>query len=302
MDSKDRVNFPPDPNPEPLRFKLPAGACDVHFHVFGPPHRFPFVEERLYTPPAAPLEHYMAIADHLGIQRGVFVHPSVHGNDLGVTRDALARAPDRFRGMVRADPNRSRDEYRSLDDIGVRGLRFNFIEEHGGAFDPAHFRAICEEAARVNWCVCIHAPGETLAELSSLLRACPAPVLIDHMGRVDGRKGIGQPAFQSILQLMDEPRIWIKVSGADRMMSRGSTFEQVVPFARALVARAPDRVVWGTDWPHSMVFAPNAMPNDGALVNMLLDLVPDEAQRNRVLVDNPARLFRFGAGISEAAS
>jgi predicted TIM-barrel fold metal-dependent hydrolase len=293
MESKDRVNFPPDPNPNPLKFKPPAGACDVHFHIFGPPHVFPFVESRRYTPPAAPLEHYIAVMDYLGIERGVMVHPSVHGDDLAVTYDTLRRAPDRFRGMIRANPRMSADDYAALERIGVRGLRVNFIEEHGGIFDAAEFQAISTQAARANWCVCVHADGNTLAEHADALRACPAPVLIDHMGRVDGRRGINQPEFQTILQLMDEPHMWIKISGADRMMSRGSTFEQVVPFAHALVARAPDRVVWGTDWPHSMVFKPNAMPNDGDLVNMLLELVPDGAQRIRVLVDNPAKLFRF---------
>ena len=293
MDSKDRVNFPPDPNPHPLKFTLPAGACDVHFHVFGPPHIISYSENRRYTPPAAPLEHYIALMDQLGIDRGVMVHPSVHADDLAVTYDTLRRASDRLRGMIRSDPKMTPADYTDLDRIGVRGLRFNFIEEHGGVFNRAEFAAIGQLAATANWCVCVHADGSTLAEYAEELRVCPAPVLIDHMGRVDGRKGIEQPAFQTILQLMDEPNLWIKISGADRMMSRGSTFEQVVPFARSLVARAPDRVVWGTDWPHSMIFKPNAMPNDGDLVNMLLELVPDEAQRKHVLVDNAARLFRF---------
>jgi predicted TIM-barrel fold metal-dependent hydrolase len=293
MHNKDRVNFPPDPNPNPLKFKLPAGSCDVHFHVFGPPHLLPYSDERRYTPPAAPLGHYLALMDHLGLDRAIMVHPSVHAGDLAVTYDTLKRAGDRLRGMIRADPKMTSEDYAELDKIGVRGLRFNFIEEHGGVFNVEEFESVCNHAARANWCVCVHADGATLADHANALRACPAPVVIDHMGRVDGKLGIDQPAFQTILQLMNESNIWIKISGADRMMSRGSSFDDVVPFAHELVARAPDRVVWGTDWPHSMVFNHNAMPNDGDLVNMLLELVPDETQRNRVLVDNAARLFRF---------
>lgn len=293
MEDKLRVNLPPDPNPKPLKFKLPPGSWDTHFHLYGPPHRFPYVEDRRYTPPAAPLEHYIALADMLGIERGVLVHPMVHGFENWVTLDALKRTDGRLRGMIRANPLLDETDMKRLHEVGVRGVRFNLVEETGGSFDEAGFHIVAARCARLGWSVCLHIPGDKIREIAELLRRAPVNIIFDHFGRVDARKGVNQPDFRTLLHLMEEKNMWCKISGVDRLMQRGARYEDAPPLAEALIARAPDRIIWGTDWPHSSVYQPGKMANDGDLVNALLDLVPDEAQRKKVLVDNPARLFDF---------
>jgi predicted TIM-barrel fold metal-dependent hydrolase len=293
VDSKLRVNFPPDPNPRPLKLHPPAGTCDTHFHVFGPPHRFPFIEERLYTPPAAPIEHWLQIADKVGIERGILVQPNVHGFITDVTVDAIERSDGRLRGMIRADPNLTSDDVRRLHARGVRGIRFNFARHLRGKFDPAHFEKLVATVASQGWAVDLHIDPELIVERAETIRRAPANIVIDHFGRVDGTKGVDQLGFKTLLDLFGEKHVWIKISGADRLMARGCRYEEIVPLARALIAKAPDRVIWGTDWPHSNIFEPGKTPNDGDLMNMMLDFAPDEATRNGVLADNPARLFGF---------
>lgn len=293
MDRKSRVNFPPDPNPNPLRFQPPPGTCDTHFHVYGPPHVFPFVEERLYTPPAAPIEHWLLVSQAVGIERGILVQPNVHGYVTDVTIDAIEKADGRLRGMIRADPDLTPEAAKALHDKGVRGIRFNFARHLNGAVDRARYERIVHVVAPLGWVVDLHIDADLMVENAEMISWTPAPVLIDHFGRIDGTRGTDQPAYRTLYDLLGESHIWVKVSGADRLMANGATYEQVVPLARAVIARAPDRVVWGTDWPHSNVYEPGKTPNDGDLMNMLLDFAPDEAQRTKVLAENPAKLFGF---------
>ncbi|MDA1325186.1 MAG: amidohydrolase family protein [Proteobacteria bacterium] len=293
MDTKLRVNFPPDPNPKPLRFRPPAGTCDTHFHVYGPPHAFPFVEERLYTPPAAPIEHWLLVSLAVGIERGILVQPNVHGFNTDVTVDAIEKSEGRLRGMIRADPNLTQEAAKALHGRGVRGIRFNFARHLGGAMDWVRYERIVGVVASLGWVVDLHIDADLLADNAEMIRSTPAPVLIDHFGRIDGTLGTDQPGYRTLYDLLGEKHVWVKISGADRLMARGASYEQVVPLARALIDRAPDRVVWGTDWPHSNVYQPGRVPNDGDLMNMMLDIAPDEAQRNKVLADNPAKLFGF---------
>lgn len=293
MADKNRVILPPDPNPNPLKFALPPLACDTHFHVYGPPHRFPYVDDRHYTPPAAPIEHYFGLMKHLGLGRAVLVHPAVHGNENWATLDALRRSDGRLRGMVRSTTSLDDVDLASLHAAGVRGIRFNLVEELGGAFDKAVFdRAVARVAPR-GWAVCLHVPGDRIPAMAEHLRRAPVNIIFDHFGRVDGREGVDGENFRVLLDLMGEKNMWCKISGADRLRQRGSPYGNIPPMARALIDRAPDRVIWGTDWPHSNVVEHGRMANDGDLVNMLLDFAPDAAARNRVLVDNPARLFDF---------
>ncbi len=293
MTDKNRVILPPDPNPNALKFKLPALTCDTHFHIYGPPHRFPFVDERKYTPPAAPIEHYWALMKHLGIERGVLVHPAVHGADNFVTLDALRRSEGRLRGMVRASAALEDFDLKQLHEAGVRGVRFALVEEANGTFDKAEFDLIVNRVAKFGWPVCLHVDGDRIAPIADHLRRAPVNIIFDHFARVDARKGVAGEEFRVLLDLMGEKNIWCKISGIDRLMQRGAHYEDAAPLARALVARAPDRITWGLDWPHSNVFKLGRMANDGDLVNALLDLVPDESARHKVLVDNPARLFDF---------
>lgn len=293
MDPKLRVNLPPDPNPRPVRFTPPKGMCDTHFHVYGPPHAFPYVDNRLYTPPAAPIEHYLSLAGALGIERGILVHPNVHGYDNAVTFDAISKAGGRLKGMIRARGEMREDELRALDAQGICAIRFNFARHLMGKFDENDFRALTELAGSLGWVVDLHIDADLIVEHSELIRSVPAPIVIDHFGRVDATKGPEDEQFEALLRLFETGNVWVKISGADRLMARGASYDQVVVLARALIAQAPDRIVWGTDWPHSFVFQHGHMPNDGDLANMLLDFAPDPNLRNRILADNPARLFGF---------
>jgi len=293
MDVKLRVNLPPDPNPRKPSFKPPPGTCDTHFHVFGPPHLFPFVEERIYTPPAAPIEHFLMMAEIVGIERGVLVVPNVHGFDNSVLLHAFELSDGRLRGMIRANPALSEAELRALHQKGVRGIRFNFVAALRGKFDEERFRTIVRRVAPLGWPIDLHIDAGLIVENAELIRWVPAPVIIDHFGRIDPAAGLEQQPFRVLLDLLGESNVWVKISGADRFVERGARYEDMIPYARALIDRAPDRIIWGTDWPHSNIFKPGHTPNDGALMDLMLDFAPDETVRNRILADNPANLFDF---------
>jgi predicted TIM-barrel fold metal-dependent hydrolase len=293
MDSRLRVNYPPDPNPRKPKFKAPPKTCDTHFHVYGPPHLYPYVDKRRYTPPAAPLEHYLAMAAILGIERGVLVHPNVHGFENRMTLDSIARSDGRLRGMIRANPDLGPADLKSLHAAGVRGVRFNLVKTLGGAFDRKGFETIVSRLAPLGWPVCLHIDAELLEPSADMIRRVPLPVIIDHFGRCDARDGIDHPHFRTLLDLIGEANVHVKIACADRQITRGATLAQVADLAHALIARAPERIVWGTDWPHSMVFEPGKMPNDGDLMDMVPVFAPDEAVRNRILVETPAKLFDF---------
>lgn len=293
MERKFRVNLPPDPNPRRPRFTPPKGTCDTHFHVFGPPHLFPFVEQRIYTPPAAPIEHFLMMADIVGIERGILVVPNVHGFDHAMLFDALEKADGRLRGMIRANPALSQADFRALHGRGVRGIRFNAVAELRGGFDTANFQAIIGRVESLGWPVDLHIDPELLVEHADLFRRVQTPLVIDHFGRIDPAAGLEQPAFKVLLDLLGEGNVWVKISGADRFVERGAQYQDMVPYARALIARAPERIIWGTDWPHSNIFEPGYTPNDGMLMDLMADFAPDEATRDRILSDNPARLFWF---------
>ncbi|MDX1485362.1 MAG: amidohydrolase family protein [Alphaproteobacteria bacterium] len=287
------VNYPPDPNPRPPKFVPPAGTCDTHFHVYGPPHLYPYVEDRRSTPPAAPIEHYLAMAGVLGIARGVLVQPNVHGFETDVVIDGIAKGEGRLRGVINANPAFTAAEIKRLHAGGVRGIRLNLTHAHGRAFDEDAFSRQIAKIADFAWSVDLHTDLDTVVAHADVLARAPLPVVIDHFARCDGASGTDDPGFRAVLDLCAGGNVWMKIGGADRLMSRGARFEDITAMARALIARAPDRVIWGTDWPHSAVFAPGQMPNDGDLLDMMLDYAPDEATRNRVLVDNPAALYGF---------
>ena len=293
MDPKLRVTLPPDPNPRKPRFTPPAGTCDTHFHVFGPPHLFPYVESRRYTPPAAPIEHFLGMAAVVGIARGIMVQPQVHCWDSASTLDAIAKGEGRLRGMIHANPDFTEADHRKLHQGGVRGVRFNCVERNGGGFDERRLNQVVGRVQALGWPVDLHIEADFLERHAELVRRIPLPVIIDHFGNVSARTGKTGPAFKILMDLMGEGHVWLKISGADRLMSRGGRYEEIVPLARDLIARAPERIIWGTDWPHSNIFKHGEMPNDGDLMSMMLDFAPDETVRRKILVDNPARLFGF---------
>jgi 2-pyrone-4,6-dicarboxylate lactonase len=291
--------YPPDPNTKKPAVTLPPDACDTHFHVFGPPERFGFVSTHEYTPPAAPLEHYLKMIAVLGIQRAVVVQPSVHGLENSASLDAVKHSAGKFRGVARMDDKTPQGELRRLHEGGIRGVRFNLLERPRGNVKPAVLDRCVEKIADLGWSVDLHIDMKNLIEHEKRIRAMPVPVVIDHIARVKPAQGLNQPGFQLLLELTQLGHVWVKVSGADKICATtvhsyyGLPFVEVTPFARAVIAAAPNRVIWGTDWPHSNNFAPGHTPNDGDLVDLLAEFAPDEQMRKKILVDNPAALYGF---------
>jgi predicted TIM-barrel fold metal-dependent hydrolase len=234
------------------------------------------------------------LAERLGISRAVCVHPNVHGPDNAVTLDALQRSNGRFLGIIKAAERLSLAELREMDAAGVRGVRFAFNAQHGGELDAALLDRFATWAEELRWCIDFHMAPEDLEPLAPRLSKIAAPLVIDHFARVDPAKGLAQRPFRVLLDLVAQDHVWVKLSGADRISHAGPPYGDVIPFARALIAAAPTRVVWGTDWPHSGYFDSNRMPRDAALADRVFDFAPLEEDRIRLLVDNPSALFERG--------
>jgi 2-pyrone-4,6-dicarboxylate lactonase len=276
-------------NPKKPAIALPPGACDAHCHVFGPQARFPFAPERTYTPVDAPKEKLFALYHHLGIERAVIVQASCHGTDNAAMLDAIAAGEGRYRGIAMVRQNVSDEELKRLDEGGVRGVRFNFVSHLGKGADLDAVRSITARIADLGWHAVIHFDAARLKELAPVLKALPVTMVIDHMGRVDASQGLEQEPFRLLRELMADERFWVKVCGAERISRAGPPFRDAVPFARTLVEEFPDRVLWGTDWPHPNIRT--HMPDDGHLVDLIAEMAPDDTARRKLLVDNPTRLY-----------
>jgi 2-pyrone-4,6-dicarboxylate lactonase len=292
MRTPERTIPPPHPDPHPPRvFTPPPNACDAHCHIFGPAARFPYSPDRSYTPPDAGIEDFQRLQGRLGLSRAVFVQASCHGTDNRAMVDALWRGAGRYAGVAMIDETFTDAELAELHAAGVRATRFNFVAHLGGAPDLNRFWRIVDRVAPLGWHVVLHFDADGLPAHAELLDGMPCPYVIDHMARVDATAGIDQPPFQALLELLGDERCWVKISGAERLTADGAPpYGDVVPFALALIAAAPDRVLWGTDWPHPNV---QQMPDDGDLVDLLADFAPDETTRHRILVENPERLYDF---------
>jgi predicted TIM-barrel fold metal-dependent hydrolase len=286
------------PPREPTRPKIPPPpqACDTHAHVFGPAALFPYADDRSYTPPDAPLEKYLRMLDTVGFARGVLVQGSAHGRDNAAMLDALARHPDRLRGVAVADADVSPAELRRWHAGGVRGLRFNHFFRGGslhyrGGVPLDAAKVLAPVMAELGWHLQLWIDVKDLPETIPVLKAIGRPVVIDHMGRTDAGAGTATPAFQSLLRLVGDGGCWVKVSGAHRLSQRAPDYPDAHPFHEALVRANPDRLVWGSDWPHPRI--EGEMPDAGRLFELFQQWTPDEATRRRILVDNPARLYGF---------
>lgn len=278
----------PDPNPIKPSLALPAGACDAHCHVFGPGDRFPYHPDRAYTPPDAPKEALKKLHDFLGIERAVIVHASCHGVYMDATLDAIAWSNGKYRGTSVVSPDISDGELQRYHDRGIRAVRFNFVRHLESVPDPDTVKRMAERIKPMGWHLVVHLDAQDIGQLSRLLLGLPVPFVIDHMGRVKSDLGLAQPAFQQLLDLMKHEQAWVKVTGPERVSTSGPPFTDAIPFARALIEAAPDRVLWGTDFPHPNV---RHMPNDGHLVNLLGMMAPDPDTLEKIVVDNPTRLY-----------
>jgi predicted TIM-barrel fold metal-dependent hydrolase len=286
--------LPPDPNPVKPTHALPALACDAHCHVFGPAERFPYAEDRSYTPPDAPLESLVALHDHLGLARGVIVQASCHGTDNTAMLDAIARGNGRYRGVAIVDADVTDNTLKALNDAGVRGVRFNFVAHLGGAPDLNVFDRVLRRIEALGWHVVLHLDAQDIVKYADLIGRIRVPFVIDHMGRVRAEAGLEQEPFRQLLELMRNPLAWVKVCGSERVSAGKRPFDDAIPFARALVHAAPDRVMWGTDWPHPNIS--KDMPNDGELVDLLFRICDDPVLIHKIMVENPERLYDFSTG------
>jgi 2-pyrone-4,6-dicarboxylate lactonase len=281
----------PDSNPKTPAFRLPPHACDAHTHIFGPADRYPYAPERSYTPPDAPLSAFQALHAKLGIGRAVIVNATVHGTDNRVALDAIAVSGGRYRAVANIDGSITEQGLSALHNGGCRGCRFNFVRHLGGMPDMGVFHRIVQMIAPLDWHVDLHFDAVDLPDFADMLAKLPVRYTIDHMARVKAADGLGQRPFRTLLELLRrDEKCWVKLSGFERVSSSGPPFHDAIPFARMLAETAPDRVIWGTDWPHPNV---KVMPNDGELVDLIPLFAPEAELQRKILVDNPARLFDF---------
>jgi 2-pyrone-4,6-dicarboxylate lactonase len=272
---------------------LPEGACNAHCHVFGPRDRFPYAPDATFIPETdAPKQALYALNDSFGLQRCVVVQSSCHGFDNSATEDAIATRPRDYRGIALLPTDVADAELRRLDAAGFRGVRFNFMAHLGAATPLDEILALARRLAPLNWHLQVHGDPAIVTAVVQTLAAGPVPVVIDHIGRLDASAGMHQPLFQAFCRLLDNPKVWMKVSGMDRISKRGPPYEDAQPFARHLVESFGDRVLWGNDWPHPNHAGP--IPDDAQLVQLIAPIAPTAAQQQALLVDNPARLYRFG--------
>jgi 2-pyrone-4,6-dicarboxylate lactonase len=283
--------LPFHPNPSKPRFKLPPGAVDAHCHVFGPEAKFPFAPERKYTPCDASKEQLFALRDHLGFDKNVIVQSTCHGNDNRAMLDALVNSSGRARGVASVGRDVTDAELKAMHAAGVRGTRFNFVKRLVDVTPREVLIEIANRIAPLGWHVVVYFEAQDLPEFWDFFTTLPTTVVVDHMGRPDVSKPVDGPEFELFIKLLREhPNIWSKVSCPERLSKVGPDgYDDVVPFARRIVETFPDRVLWGTDWPH-----PNMtthMPDDGKLVDYVPKIATTLELQRKLLVDNPMRLY-----------
>ncbi|MFM8556059.1 MAG: amidohydrolase family protein [Betaproteobacteria bacterium] len=279
------------PNPSRPAFRVPAGAVDAHCHVFGPAAQFPFAPERKYTPCDASKDQLFALRDFLGFERNVIVQATCHGTDNRALVDALQHSGGRARGVATVSRDITDAELRAMHEAGVRGTRFNFVRRLVDFTPREVLTDIAHRIAPLGWHVVIYFEAQDLPELWDFFTALPTTVVVDHMGRPDVSKPVDGPEFALFMRMLAEhPNIWSKVSCPERLSKSGPPrYDDVVPFARRIVETFPDRVLWGTDWPHPNM--KSHMPDDGLLVDYVQRIAVTPELQRKLLVDNPMRLY-----------
>jgi len=281
----------PDPNTKTPKFKVPAGTVDTHTHIFGPAATYTFSPKRPYSPPDAPLAMFRSLHQTIGVERAVIVNATVHGFDNRVVTDAIAQSDGRYKGVANINNAMSDDELAALGKAGICACRFAFLKRLGGVGDMKLFRTLVDRVAAIGWHVDIYLEAGTIGEFVPVLKALPVTYVIDHMGTISAAKGVDDAEFKALLDLQSsDEKCWVKITGLERASASGPPFHDAVPFAQKLIDNAPDRVIWGTDWPHPNV---KVMPNDGDLVDLIPLYAPDAAIQRKLLVTNPERLFKF---------
>ena len=285
-------------DPAKPSFKLPPGSVDAHCHVFGPGDIFPYAPERKYTPCDASKEQLFALRGHLGFDKNVIVQATCHGSDNRALVDALKASNNRARGVATVNRNVTDAELQDMHAAGVRGTRFNFVKRLADFTPREVLLEIANRIAPLGWHVVVYFEATDLPELYDFFTALPTTVVVDHMGRPDVTKPVDGPEFELFMKMMREhPNIWSKVSCPERLSVSGRkalngeqhAYQDVVPFAKKLVETFPDRVLWGTDWPHPNL--KDHMPDDGLLVDFIPQIATTPELQKKLLVDNPTRLY-----------
>jgi predicted TIM-barrel fold metal-dependent hydrolase len=287
-----------------VSFAVPAGACDCHVHVFGRAVRFPFAARRGYTPPPASAKELLALQEALHLSRVVIVQPSVYGSDNSCTLDGMRRLGPRARGVAVIDEATSNDALDAMHRAGIRGVRVNLAT--AGESDPSQARrnlaAAVARVAPLGWHVQVYTELSVIAALQDDLPGLGVPIVFDHFGGAQAAGGVDQPGFAALLALVAGGQAYVKVSAAYRSSDKAPAYDDVAPLARALIAANPERILWGTDWPHPHAAAPGAAQgaiapsydiDDGLTLNQLREWAPGAAIRRKILVGNPARLYDF---------
>ncbi|HEY0300212.1 MAG TPA: amidohydrolase family protein [Rhizomicrobium sp.] len=270
---------------------LPPGACDTHCHVFGPQSRFAYAANRTYTPQEAPREALFALHRAHGLDRAVIVQPAVHGTDNRVTLDAIAASGNAYRGIALVPQDVTPAALDALHAGGIRGVRFNFLSHIAAPPPERTVQRIAELVAPLGWHILLHLTPADLGTAWNYMKPLAISFIVDYMARINTADGLDQPGFRLLLDIAADARCWVKISGADRASAAGAPFEDVLAFSRALLEAAPDRILWGTDWPHPNIKGP--MPLESDLLALLRKAAPEPALLQQVLVDNPNRLYRF---------
>lgn len=278
------------PNPSKPSFKLPPGAVDAHCHVFGPGDEFPYSPQRKYTPCDAAKDKLFQLRDYLGFERNVIVQASCHGTDNAALVDALINSDGKARGVAVVSPDISDAELQEMHEAGVRGVRFNFVKRLVNPIAPEKLKSIAERIGALGWHIIIYFEEPDLPEYYDFFASLKTTVVVDHMGRPDFNKPVDGPAFELFIKLLREnENYWVKVTCPERLSLSGPPgYDDFVPFAGRLVELFPDRVLWGTDWPHPNM--KSHMPDDGLLVDMIPRIAPTEELQRKLVVDNPMRL------------
>lgn len=285
---------PPDPDPHSPKVEVPRRATDCHAHIFGPASKYPFQGNRSYTPPDLPLSQLRAMHRALGIERLVLVHASVHGTDNRIILDALATDPVNLRAVAVMTEDTTDRELARMRDAGVRGVRVNLVDRGGMPFRSlAALSRAAERIRDLGFHLELLVHVESFADPAQLTKTICVPMSVGHFGYTKtAAGGLDHPGFQNFLAMLRDGHFWVKLTGPYRISARSKfPYDDVAAMAKAVIAAAPGRVVWGSDWPHVMVTS--EMPNDGDLLDALADWAPDPVLRRRILVDNPARLYGF---------
>ncbi len=286
----------PDPDPTTPKFTVPANACDTHAHIFPAADTHRYSPSRGYTPPVASLDAFLKLHETLGISRGVLTQPSVYATDNTAIVNAVATMPERFRAVAALGSDASDEELLRLNESGVKGVRVNLVDKGGMPF--AGLDDVIRFASRIadfGWHLELLLHAQDFPTLRQDFAALPVDMVIGHLGYMTTSYGLDNPGFQEMLAAAREGRCWVKLTGSYRITTCKSTpYPDVIPFARALIDAAPERMLWGSDWPHPTFYG--AMPNDGYLLDQLVDWTDNDAALiKQILVDNPASLYGFDA-------